>query len=171
MLGVARPRHGPLRDLVAGSMGEPKWASELPANTIARRAHVAEPFLLSVFGPYRPRFLHDLCTRVAPRERARYAMPLRKHACRPIACRSCTGRVSFRCVLRPSRLPERNHHCGRLLGPNARLMAVWGLAEPDSSCIRHAEGVSARVLARGRSLAAPSNPSVRALPAMQLGSG
>ena len=68
-------------------------------------------------------------------------------------------------------MPERNHHVGRLLGPNARLMTVWGPAEPDSSCIRHAEGVSARVLARGRSLAAPSNPSVRALPAMQLGSG
>ena len=30
------------------------------------------------------------------------------------------------CVLRPSRLPERNHHCGRLLGPNAGLMTVWG---------------------------------------------
>ena len=75
------------------------------------------------------------------------------------------------CPSTPASMPERNHHCGRLLGPNARLMTVWGLAEPDSSCIRHAEGVSARVLARGRSLAAPSNPSVRALLAMQLGSG
>ena len=101
------------------------------------------------------------------------AMPLRKQACRPIACRSCTGRVPLRCVLRPSRLPERtpSHHCGRLLGPSACFMTVWGLAKPDSSCIRHAEGVSARVLARGRSLAAPSNPSVHALLAMQLAAG
>jgi hypothetical protein len=144
-------------------MGEPKWALELPANTIARRAHVAESRFLAVFGPYRPSFLHDLCTRVARHQRARYAMALRKQAGRPIACRSCAGRVPFWCVLRPSRLPERTHHCGRLLGPSACLMTVWGLAKPDSSCIRHAEGVPARVLARGRSLAAPSNPSVHAL--------
>ena len=75
------------------------------------------------------------------------------------------------CPSTPASIPERNHHVGRLLGPNACLMPVWGLAEPDSSAIRHAEGMLARVLARGRSLVAPSNASVRALPAMQLGSG
>ena len=92
-------------------------------------------------------------------------MPWRQQAPRPIQCRSCTGSMPLRGVLRRSRLPERNRHAGDLWRPNACLMTVWGQGEPASSRKCRARGVSAIVLARVRSLSA--NVNVRALQAVQ----
>ena len=82
------------------------------------------------------------------------AMSWRQQASRSIQCRSCLGSVPLRCVLRPSRLPERNRHAGDFWRPKACLMTGLGQGEPDSSRIRRARGVLAIVLARGRSLGA-----------------
>jgi hypothetical protein len=102
---------------------------------------------------------------VTRRQLTRYAMSWRQQASRPIQCRSWTGRMPLRGVLRRSRLPERNRHAGDFWRPNACLMTVWGQGEPDSSRKRRAKGVSAIVLARDRSLGA--NVNVRALQAAQ----
>jgi hypothetical protein len=102
---------------------------------------------------------------VTRRQLIRYAMSWRQQAPRPIQCRSCTGSVPLRGVLRRRRLPERNRHAGDFWRPNACLMTVWGQGEPDSSRKRRAKGVSAIVLARDRSLGA--NVNVRALQAAQ----
>jgi hypothetical protein len=63
-------------------------------------------------------------------------MSWRQQAPRPIQCRSCTGSVPLRCVLRPSRLPERNRHAGDFWRPKACLMTGWGQGKPASSRIR-----------------------------------
>ena len=102
---------------------------------------------------------------VTRRQLIRYAMSWCQQAPRPIQCRTCTGSVPLRCVLRPSRLPERNRHAGDLWRPNACLMTVWRQGEPASSRKRRAKGVLAIVLARDRSLGA--NVNVRALQAAQ----
>jgi hypothetical protein len=102
---------------------------------------------------------------VTRRQLTRYAMSWRQQASRPIQCRSWTGRMPLRGVLRRSRLPERNRHAGDLWRPNACLMTVWRQGEPASSRKRRAKGVSAIVLARDRSLGA--NVNVRALQAAQ----
>ena len=102
---------------------------------------------------------------VTRRQLTGYAMSWRQQTPRPLQCRSCTGSVPLRCVLRPSRLPERNRHAGDFWRPNACLMTVWGQGEPDSSRKRRAKNVSAIVLARDRSLGATVN--VRALQAAQ----
>jgi hypothetical protein len=82
-----------------------------------------------------------------------------------LQCRSCTGSMPLRGVLRRSRLPERIRHAGDLWRPNACLMTVWRQGEPASSCKRRAKDVLAIVLARDRSLGA--NVNVRALQAAQ----
>ena len=56
---------------------------------------------------------------VTRRQLTRYAMPWRQQASRPIQCRSCTGSMPLRGVLRRSRLPERNRHAGDFWRPNA----------------------------------------------------
>ena len=89
---------------------------------------------------------------VTRRQLTGYAMPWRQQASRPIQCRSCTGSMPLRGVLRRSRLPERNRHAGDLWRPNACLMTVWRQGEPASSRKRRAKGVSAIVLARDCSL-------------------
>ncbi len=60
------------------------------------------------------------------RQLTRYAMPWWQQASRPIQCRSCTGSIPLRGVLRRSRLPERNRHAGDFWRSNACLMTVWG---------------------------------------------
>jgi hypothetical protein len=104
---------------------------------------------------------HSRC--VTRRQLTGYAMSLRQQAPRPIQCRSCTGSVPLRGVLRPRRLRERNRHAGDFWRPSACLMAGWGQGEPGSSRIRRVKGVLAIVLARDRSLGA----NVRALQAAQ----
>ena len=104
---------------------------------------------------------HSRC--VTRRQLTGYAMSLRQQAPRPIQCRSCTGIVPLRGVLRPRRLRERNRHAGDFWRPSACLMAGWGQGEPGSSRIRRVKGVLAIVLARDRSLGA----NVRALQAAQ----
>ncbi len=74
-------------------------------------------------------------------------MPWRQQASRPIQCRSCTGRMPLRGVLRRSRLPERNRHAGDFWRPKACqcLMTVWRQGEPGGfvaqtscqSCVSH----------------------------------
>jgi hypothetical protein len=112
---------------------------------------------------------------VTRRQLNRYAMSWWQQAPRPIQCRSCTGSVPLRCVLRPSRLPERNRHAGDLWRPNACLMTKWGQGEPDSLRILRSKGVLAIVLARDRSLGAieceRACTASRATTGAQLGSG
>ena len=67
----------------------------------------------------------------------------RQQASRSIQCRSCLGSVPLRCVLRPSRLPERNRHAGDFWRPKACLMTGLGQGEPNLSRIRRAKGVLA----------------------------
>ena len=128
------------------------------------------PLVALQCGPARKRYR---C--VTRRQLNRYAMSWRQQAPRPIQCRSCTGSVSFRGVLRPSRLPERNRHAGDFWRPNACLMTVWGQGEPDSSRKRRAKGALAIVLARDRSLGAIERERActasRATTGAQLGSG
>jgi hypothetical protein len=116
---------------------------------------------------------HSRC--VTRRQLTGYAMSLRQQAPRPIQCRSCTGSVPLRGVLRPRRLRERNRHAGDFWRPSACLMAGWGQGEPGSSCIRRVKGVLAIVLARDRSLGAieceRACTASRATTGAQLGSG
>jgi hypothetical protein len=112
---------------------------------------------------------------VTRRQLSRCAMSWWQQVPRPIQCRSCTGSVPLRGVLRPSRLPERNRHAGDLWRPQACLMTVWGQGEPDSSRKRPAKGALAIVLARDRSLGAieceRACTTSRATTGAQLGSG
>ena len=93
------------------------------------------------------------------------AMSWRQQASRSIQCRSCQGSVPLRCVLRPSRLPERNRHAGDFWRPKACLMTGLGQGEPNLSRIRRAKGVLA--IACPRPFVVPSNANVRALQAAQ----